>query len=300
MDILKDGFKSGFVAVIGRPNVGKSTLINTMIGEKVSIISNKPQTTRNNIRAILTTDDYQLVFMDTPGIHKPKNMLGEFMVRSAQSTLNEVDVIVYVVEAGSGIGRGDRYILGMLEDISTPVILAINKIDMADREGIERQIEEYRSARNFSDVIPISAQRGDYLNILRGAIVEKLVEGPMYFPEGMVTDHPEKFIIAEIIREKALNLLDQEIPHGIAVDIESLEDDEQANLIKIYASIYCERESHKRIIIGKGGEMLKRIGSAARTDIEGLFGARVYLNLWVKVKKDWRDTAGSLHLFGYQ
>jgi GTP-binding protein Era len=300
MNIMKDGFKSGFVAVIGRPNVGKSTLINSMMGEKVSIISSKPQTTRNNIRAILTTDDYQLVFIDTPGIHKPKNMLGEYMVKSAQDTLNEVDVVVYVVEAGSGIGTGDRHILRMLENISTPVILAINKIDKSERLNIESLIDEYSKAGNFSDIIPVSAQRGDYLNILRGAMVEKLPEGPMYFPEGMVTDHPEKFIIAETIREKALNLLDQEIPHGIAVDIERLEDDEQANLIKVYANIYCEKESHKRIIIGKGGEMLKRIGSLARADIENLFGARVYLNLWVKVKKDWRDRAGSLHLFGYQ
>lgn len=297
---MKEGFKSGFATVIGRPNVGKSTLINTMVGEKISIISDKPQTTRNNIRAIYTTGDFQLIFLDTPGIHKPKSLLGEYMVKSAQATLNEVDVIVYVVEATSQSGKGDEYIMNMLEGIKPPVILAINKVDRADSQKVDKLIEEYGSRREFSDIIPISATRGDNLNILRGAIVEKLPEGPRYFPEDMVTDHPERFIVSEIIREKALHLLDQEVPHGVAVDVELMEEDEEANLLKIHANIYCEKESHKRIIIGKGGKMLKQIGTFARIDIENLLGCKVYLNLWVKVKKDWRDTAGSLQMFGYK
>jgi GTP-binding protein Era len=297
---MKEGFKSGFATVIGRPNVGKSTLINTMVGEKISIISDKPQTTRNNIRAIYTTGDFQLIFLDTPGIHKPKNLLGEYMVKSAQATLNEVDVIVYVVEATSQSGKGDEYIMNMLEGIKPPVILAINKVDRVDSQKVDKLIEEYGSRREFSDIIPISATRGDNLNILRGAIVEKLPEGPRYFPEDMVTDHPERFIVSEIIREKALHLLDQEVPHGVAVDVELMEEDEEANLLKIHANIYCEKESHKRIIIGKGGKMLKQIGTLARIDIENLLGCKVYLNLWVKVKKDWRDTAGSLQMFGYK
>lgn len=297
---MKEDYRSGFAAVIGRPNVGKSTLINTMVGEKISIISDKPQTTRNSIRAIYTTDDFQLVFIDTPGIHKPKNKLGDYMVNTARASLNEVDVIVYVVEAGSGIGRGDENILEMLGGVKTPIILAINKVDLADRVRTDELVEKFRNRMNFSDIIPISAVRGDNLNILRGAIVDKLPEGPQYFPDDMVTDHPERFIVSEIVREKALNLLDQEVPHGIAVEVEQMEEDEGSNLIKINANLYCEKESHKRIIIGKGGGMLKRIGTLARVDLENLFGCKIYLNLWVKVKKDWRDVQGSLHIFGYQ
>jgi len=298
--MMKEGYRSGFAAVIGRPNVGKSTLINTMVGEKISIISDKPQTTRNSIRAIYTTGDFQLVFIDTPGIHKPKNKLGDYMVKIAQASLNEVDVIVYVVEAGGSVGRGDENILEMLKGVKTPIILAINKVDLVDRDRADELVEKFRNRLDFSDIIPISAVRGDNLNILRGAIVEKLPEGPQYFPDDMVTDHPEKFIVSEIVREKALNLLDQEVPHGIAVEVEQMEEDEGANLIRINVNLYCERESHKRIIIGKGGHMLKRIGTLARVDLENLFGCRIYLNLWVKVKKDWRDVPGSLHMFGYQ
>ncbi len=293
-------YKSGFAAIIGRPNVGKSTLLNAMMGEKISIISNKPQTTRNSIRAIYTTEDFQLAFLDTPGIHKPKNMLGEYMLASAQAALNEVDVIIYVVEAGAGIGRGDTYILEMLNNVRTPVILAINKTDLSDRKRVDGLIEEYRSKRAFADIIPISAVNGDNLNILRGAIVEKLPEGPQYFPADMVTDQPERLVVSEIIREKALELLEQEVPHGIAVEVEAIEESGRSDLLNIQANIYCEKESHKRIVIGKGGSMLKRIGSLARTDIENLLGCKVFLELWVKVKKDWRDTAGSLKIFGYQ
>jgi GTP-binding protein Era len=297
---MNTGYRSGFAAIIGRPNVGKSTLLNAMMGEKISIISSKPQTTRNSIRAIYTTDDFQLAFLDTPGIHKPKNKLGEFMLATARSALNEVDVVVHVTEAGAGIGRGDIYILEMLENVKTPVILAINKIDLSDRDTVDRLMEKYMSRRRFEDVIPISATRGDNLNILRGAIVEKLPEGPQYFPADMVTDQPERFLIAEIIREKALLLLEQEVPHGIAVDVEAVDENDKSNLVKIQANIYCEKQSHKRIIIGKGGSMLKKIGTLARADIESFLGCRVFLELWVKVKKDWRDTAGSLKLFGYQ
>lgn len=295
-----EGYKSGFAAIIGRPNVGKSTLLNAMVGEKISIISSKPQTTRNSIRAIYTTDHFQLAFLDTPGIHRPRNKLGEYMLASAKAALKEVDVIVYVVEANAGIGKGDTFILDMLEGISTPVILAVNKTDLTDRSRVDALVEAFRAEREFSDIIPISAARGDNLNILRGAIVEKLPEGPKLFPDDMVTDQPERFVVSEIIREKALELLDQEVPHGIAVEVELIEEAEKPGLLNIRANIYCEKESHKRIIIGKGGSMLKKIGTLARGDIEGLLGCRVFLELWVKVKKDWRNTAGSLSAFGYQ
>lgn len=297
---MDEGYKSGFAAIIGRPNVGKSTLLNAMVGEKISIISSKPQTTRNSIRAVYTTEHFQLAFLDTPGVHKPKNMLGEYMLASAQASLGEVDVIVYVVEADAGIGRGDTYILDMLERVSTPIILAVNKTDLSDRSRVDALVEDFRAKRGFADIIPISAVTGHNLNILRGAIVEKLPEGPKYFPDEMITDQPERFVVSEIIREKALLLLEQEVPHGIAVDIEQMEEDERPGLLSIQANIYCEKQSHKRIVIGKGGSMLKRIGTLARKDIESLLGCRVYLQLWVKVKKDWRNTAGSLHSFGYQ
>ena len=297
---MNEGYKSGFAAIIGRPNVGKSTLLNAMVGEKISIISSKPQTTRNSIRAIYTTDHFQLAFLDTPGIHRPRNKLGEYMLASAKAALKEVDVIVYVVEAGAGIGKGDSFILDLLEGVSTPVILAVNKTDLVDQSRVDALVEAFRAEREFSDIIPISAARGDNLNILRGAIVEKLPEGPKLFPDDMVTDQPERFVVSEIIREKALELLDQEVPHGIAVEVELMEEAEKPGLLNIRANIYCERESHKRIIIGKGGSMLKKIGTLARGDIEGLLGCRVFLELWVKVKKDWRNTAGSLSAFGYQ
>ncbi|HOC09181.1 MAG TPA: GTPase Era [Bacillota bacterium] len=297
---MNEGYKSGFAAIIGRPNVGKSTLLNAMVGEKISIISSKPQTTRNSIRAIYTTEHFQLAFLDTPGIHRPRNKLGEYMLASAKAALKEVDVIVYVVEAGAGIGKGDNFILDLLEGVSTPVILAVNKTDLVDQSRVDALVEAFRAEREFSDIIPISAARGDNLNILRGAIVERLPEGPKLFPDDMVTDQPERFVVSEIIREKALELLDQEVPHGIAVEVELMEEAEKPGLLNIRANIYCERESHKRIIIGKGGSMLKKIGTLARGDIEGLLGCRVFLELWVKVKKDWRNTAGSLSAFGYQ
>lgn len=297
---MKKNFRSGFVTIIGRANVGKSTLLNAMVGQKIAIISDKPQTTRNRIHAVYTTEDFQIIFLDTPGIHKPRNKLGKFMVKTALTTLNEVDVIVYVVEVDAGMKKGDRYILDMLSGVTTPVILAINKIDKTNKQRVEEVIQIFRQEYQFADTIPISALRGDNLNILRGAIVDKLEEGPLYFPEDMVTDQPERFIISEIIREKALHLLEQEVPHGIAVDIESMETDEYSRTIKIYANIYCEKESHKGIIVGREGKMLKEIGSRARLEIEALLGSRVYLDLWVKVKKNWRNVDGSLNIFGYQ
>ncbi len=297
---MEKGYKSGFAAIIGRPNVGKSTLLNAMIGEKVSIISNKPQTTRNSIRAVYTTEEFQIVFLDTPGIHKPRNKLGEYMLASAKAALSEVDVIVYVIEACGGMGRGDEYILDMLKGTRSAVILAVNKTDICNHEKINALIKEFRPRMRFSDIIPISSITGHNLNILRGAIAEKLLEGPKYFPDDIITDQPERFIISEILREKALLLLEQEVPHGIAVDIEQIEEDETSGILSIWANIYCEKDSHKGIIIGKGGSMLKKIGTLARKDIEKLLGCKVFLQLWVKVKKDWRDTAGTLYSFGYQ
>lgn len=297
---MKEGFKSGFVTVVGRPNVGKSTLINAMIGQKILIISDKPQTTRNRIQAVYTTEGFQIVFLDTPGIHKPHNKLGEYMVKTARITLNEVDAIAYVIEADAGIGRGDLFILEMLQKVNTPVILVVNKIDKVNNQQVEDIIDMFKERREFTDIIPISAMRGDNLNIVRGAIVDKLEKGPQYFPEDMITDQPERFIVSEIIREKALHLLEQEVPHGIAVDIEQMEKAEDKDMVTIHANIYCEKASHKGIIIGKNGKMLKEIGKRSRQEIEKLLGSKVYLDLWVKIKKDWRNIEGSLKNFGYQ
>ncbi len=295
---MRDDFRSGFVTVIGRPNVGKSTLINAMVGQKVLIISDKPQTTRNRIQAVYTTEEYQIVFLDTPGIHKPRNKLGEYMVRTARTTLNEVDAVVYVVEADGGMGRGDLFILDMLQKVKTPVILAVNKIDRVNSQQVEEVMNLFRKQIDFADMIPVSAVRGDNLNIIRGAIVDKLEKGPRYFPDDMITDQPERFIVSEIIREKALELLEQEVPHGIAVDIEEMEKG-NGHIVRIYANIYCEKASHKGIIIGKNGAMLKEIGKRARQDMERLLGSGVYLELWVKVKKDWRNVEGSIRNFGF-
>ncbi len=295
--MAKDKFRSGFVSIIGRPNVGKSTLSNRLIGQKISIVSNKPQTTRNKIRTILTRDDFQIVFLDTPGIHIPKSKLGTYMVKSANTTLNEVDIILYLIEPSRKIGEQDNLILQKLETVETPVFLVINKIDTVDKEQLLEVIDVYSKRYNFAQIIPISAEKDDNVETLLDQMKAALPEGPMYYNEELVTDEPERAIISEIIREKALRQLDEEVPHGVAVVIEKMT--VKKDIVDIEATIYCERESHKGIIIGKKGDKLKRIGSDARRDIERLLGQKVYLQTWVKAKKDWRDSDFLLKNFGY-
>lgn len=292
-------FLSGFVAIVGRPNVGKSTLMNALIGEKIAIISDKPQTTRNRIQSVLTKEDYQIVFVDTPGIHKPKNKLGEYMVKAAQNSLDDMEVIVFAVDAADGIGYGDRMIADWLKGISSPVILAANKMDIADTEKARMQIEELKETGRFDDVIEISALAGTNIGTLEKKLVSYLPEGPKYYPDDMITDQPERVILAEIIREKALNLLKEEVPHGIGVEIERFHDREDKNIVEIMASIICEKTSHKGIVIGKGGRMLKSIGSQARMDIERFLGIKVYLELFVKVRSDWRNNPVTMRDLGY-
>lgn len=296
---MKETFRSGFVSIIGRPNVGKSTLMNQLIGEKIAIMSNKPQTTRNRIQTVLTTDSFQAVFIDTPGIHTPKNKLGEFMVKSAITTLNEVDVVFYLVEADPFIGKIDEEIIERLKHIETPVFLCINKIDSVSKEVVLETIEAYRKVYDFKEIIPISAYEGLNLEAILKTMPQYLPEGPQFFPSDMLTDQPERQIVAEIIREKALHLLDKEIPHGIAVEIETMKKREEGHIVDIEATIVCERDSHKRIIIGKQGQMIKAIGTKARYDMERLLGSKIYLNLWVKIKKNWRDSDFLIKNFGY-
>lgn len=292
-------FHSGFVTLIGRPNVGKSTLMNCLIGEKIAITSHKPQTTRNKITSILTKADFQCVFLDTPGIHKPKHKLGEFMVRSAENTFNEVDLVLMLIEPTEKVVEMDQYVIDRLENVKTPVVLVINKIDTIEREKLLQVIEAYRKLYTFAEVVPISAMKGSNTDALMDVIKKYLPEGPQYFPEDMVTDQPERQIASEIVREKALYLLQDEIPHGIAVEIMSMKKREGQNMVDVEATIYCEKDSHKGIIIGKQGAMLKKIGSLARRDMERLLGSPIYLELWVKVKKDWRDSDFLLKNFGY-
>lgn len=292
-------FRSGFITLIGRTNVGKSTLMNRLVGEKIAIMSNKPQTTRHRIQSVLTKDDFQAVFIDTPGIHKPQNKLGEYMVKAAQTTLGEVDLILFLIEPSDIVGRGDRQIIERLNHISTPVILVINKIDSVSREEVARLIEVYKDLYTFEEIIPVSAFKGDNVERLMGLIEAQLPEGPQYFPDDMLTDQPERQLVAELIREKSLYMLQQEIPHGIAVEIDTMRKREDSDIIDIDATIVCERDSHKGIIIGKQGAMLKEIGSKARFDIERLLGSKVYLQLWVKVKKNWRDSDYLLKNFGF-
>lgn len=293
------GFRSGFVTIIGRPNVGKSTLMNQLVGEKVAIMSDKPQTTRNKIQSILTREDFQVIFIDTPGIHKPKHKLGQYMVKAAKNTLNEVDLILLIVEPSKVVGKGDKFVIEQLEDIKTPVILVINKIDTIDKQDLLEIIDVYKDLYNFSEIILVSAYTGENCDNLLKEICNKLPEGPQYFPEDMITDQPERQLVAELIREKALHLLEQEIPHGIAVEIEAMRKRDNKDIVDINAVIYCERDSHKAIIIGKKGAMLKEIGSKSRYEIERLLGSKVYLELWVKVKKNWRDDSFSLKNFGF-
>ncbi|MGN0165418.1 MAG: GTPase Era [Lachnospiraceae bacterium] len=292
-------FKSGFVTLIGRPNVGKSTLMNRLIGQKIAITSSKPQTTRNRIQTVYTDDDKQIIFLDTPGIHKAKNKLGEFMVSTAERTLSEVDVVLWLVEPENYIGAGEQHIVEMLKKTDTPVILVINKIDKVKKEEILVNIATYSKEMNYADIVPVSALSGDNVDTLLEVIEKYLPEGPMYYDEDTVTDQPERQICAELIREKALRFLSEEIPHGIAVTIEQMKERPGGRLIDIDATIICERDSHKGIIIGKQGTMLKKIGTAAREEMEGLLGCKVNLKLWVKVKKDWRDSDILIKNFGY-
>lgn len=292
-------FKSGFVAVIGRPNVGKSTLINSLIGQKIAIMSDKPQTTRNKIMCVLTTDNEQVIFLDTPGIHKPLHKLGEYMVKAAEGTLKEVDAILFVVDATEDLGGGERYIMERLQATKKPVILIVNKLDLIDRQSVLPIIEKYTKAYDFAGVVPISAKEKMNLDSLLAELNKYLPEGPQYYPADTVTDQPERLIAAEMIREKVLHLTRDEIPHAIAVDIEEMKS--RANdKVYIRATIYVERESQKGIVIGKRGALLKEIGALARKDIETMLGSKTYLDLWVKVKKDWRDRSNVLRELGFR
>ncbi len=290
-------FKSGFATLIGRPNVGKSTLMNRLIGQKIAITSNKPQTTRNRIQTVYTSPAGQIVFLDTPGIHKAKNKLGSYMVNAAERTLKEVDVVMWLVEPTDYIGAGEQHIIGQLKKIETPVILVINKIDTVKKEEILRFIDIYRKQMDFAEIVPVSAKRGDGTDELISCVMKYLPYGEAFYDEDTVTDQPVRQITAELIREKALRCLEEEIPHGIAVVIESMQ--YRKHIVNIEATIICEKESHKGIIIGKQGQMLKKIGSQARPDIEELVESQVNLQLWVKVKKDWRDSDFLLKNFGY-
>lgn len=293
-------YYSGFVTIIGRPNVGKSTLLNKIMGEKLVIVSNKPQTTRNTIRCIYTKENYQIVFVDTPGIHRPINKLGEYMVNAAKQTLNEVDVILYLVDESMYIGAGDQFILETLKDVRTPVFLLINKMDLLTKDELLKKISLYKDIDYIDEIIPISAKTNENLSNLLEIIVDKLPEGPQYFPEDMIIDQPERIIVAEIVREKALQLLQQEVPHGIATEVILIKERNKKNLLDIQVNIYCEKNSHKGIIIGKNGFMLKEIGKRARKDIEDLLGIKVNLQLWVKIKSDWRNKQRELKDLGYQ
>lgn len=294
---MNEQYKSGFAAIIGRPNVGKSTLMNCLIGQKIAITSHKPQTTRNRIQTVYTSEEGQIVFVDTPGIHKAKNRLGDYMVNIAQRSLKEVDVILWLVEPSDFIGAGERYIIEQLGRASAPVILVINKIDTVKREELLGFIDTYRKEMDFAEIVPVSALKNENTEELIKCIMAYLPYGPAFFDEDTITDQPERQLVAELVREKALRALDEEVPHGIAVTIERMK--YRKGIVDIDANIICEKDSHKGIIIGKQGSMLKKIGTGARRDIENLLGIRVNLQLWVKVKKDWRDSDFLLKNFGY-
>lgn len=296
---MENNFKSGFAAIIGRPNVGKSTFLNHVIGQKIAIMSDKPQTTRNKIQGVLTQEDVQIIFIDTPGIHKPKHRLGDFMVKVAENTLNEVDIILFMVNAKEGYGKGDQYIIDRLKQTKTPVFLVINKVDLVHPDELLPLIDLYKDKHEFTEIIPISALEGNNVNRLLDELKKYLPEGPQYYPSDQVTDHPERFIISELIREKALHLTREEVPHSIAVVLENMEK-RKSNTVFIQAAIVTERPSQKGILIGKQGNMLKKIGQKAREDIESLLGSKVYLELWVKVKKDWRNKQSQLYEFGFR
>lgn len=295
----KHSYRSGFVSLIGRPNVGKSTLMNTIIGQKIAIMSDKPQTTRNKIQGVYSAREGQIIFIDTPGIHKPRHKLGQWMVQTAQNSLKEVDLILFLIDVKEGYGAGDQYIIDYLQQIKTPVFLILNKIDLVHPEHLLPLIEQYRQHYDFAQIIPVSAKQGNNTHHMLDEIFSYLEEGPQYYPEDQVTDHPERFIIAELIREKILQDTREEIPHSIAVEIEFMKTMDDKRMLEISAVIYTERETQKRIIIGHNGSLLKAVGSRARRDIETLLGNKVFLQLWVKVKKDWRNRSHLLRSFGY-
>ncbi|QOR65570.1 GTPase Era [Cytobacillus suaedae] len=297
--MTNNNYKSGFVSIIGRPNVGKSTFLNHVIGQKIAIMSDKPQTTRNKIQGVYTENNAQVVFIDTPGIHKPKHKLGDFMMKVAQNTLKEVDIVLFMINAEEGYGRGDEFIIERLQTTNTPVFLVINKIDQIHPDQLILLIDQYKNLYDFKEIVPISALQGNNVETLLKQIKAYLPDGPQYYPADQVTDHPERFIVTELIREKALHLTREEIPHSIAVVMDSMEKREDGNTVYVGATIIVERDSQKGIIIGKKGSMLKEIGQRARGDIEALLGSKVFLELWVKVQKDWRNRATQLRDFGF-
>ena len=292
-------FKSGFVAIVGRPNVGKSTFMNYVLGQKIAIMSDKAQTTRNKIQGVYTKDDAQIVFLDTPGIHKPKHELGELMVKSAYSALKEVDAVLFMVNVSEKRGPGDDFIIEKLKGIKTPIFLVLNKIDLVTPEVLLERVESYKDALDFAGVFPISVLQGNNVNELMEGLINALPEGPQYYPADQITDHPEYFVVSELIREKILQLTQEEIPHSVAVTVDKMQKDE-FDKVHVYANIIVERKSQKGIIIGKGGRLLKEIGTRARRDIQQLLGNKVYLELWVKVEKDWRKRKSNLQEYGYR
>ena len=292
-------FKSGFVAIVGRPNVGKSTFMNYVLGQKIAIMSDKAQTTRNKIQGVYTKDDAQIVFLDTPGIHKPKHELGEFMVKSAYSALKEVDAVLFMVNVSEKRGPGDDFIIEKLKGIKTPIFLVLNKIDLVTPEVLLERVESYKDALDFAGVFPISVLQGNNVNELMEGLINALPEGPQYYPADQITDHPEYFVVSELIREKILQLTQEEIPHSVAVTVDKMQKDE-FDKVHVYANIIVERKSQKGIIIGKGGRLLKEIGTRARRDIQQLLGNKVYLELWVEVEKDWRKRGSDLQEYGYR
>lgn len=290
--------KSGFVSIIGRSNVGKSTFVNRVIGHKIAIMSDKAQTTRNKIQGVMTRDDAQIIFIDTPGIHKPKHKLGDYMMRVAKNTLSEIDAIMFMVNVNEDIGRGDEYIMEMLKNVKTPIFLVLNKIDLVHPDTMMPKIEQYQSYMDFTDIIPISALEGLNVDHFIDVLKSFLPEGPKYYPDNQISDHPEQFVVSEIIREKILHLTSEEIPHAIGVNVDRMikEDEDR---VRIEATIYVERDSQKGIVIGKGGKKLKEVGKRARRDIEMLLGSKVYLELWVKVQRDWRNKVNFIRQIGY-
>ncbi|PCF35749.1 GTPase Era [Staphylococcus delphini] len=291
-------YKSGFVTIIGRPNVGKSMFVNRVIGHKIAIMSDKAQTTRNKIQGVMTQQDAQIVFLDTPGIHKPKHKLGDYMMKVAKNTLSEIDAVMFMVNVNEEIGRGDEYIMEMLKTVKTPVFLVLNKIDLVHPDALMPRIEQYQRYMDFAEIIPISALEGHNVDHFINVLKSYLPEGPQYYPDGQISDHPEQFVVSELIREKILQTTSEEIPHAIGVNVERMTQ-ESEDRVHIEAVIYVERDSQKGIVIGKGGKKLKEVGKRARLDIEHLLGSKVYLDLWVKVQKDWRNKSSFIKQMGY-